>query len=72
MVPIKLVCPVVAWGIIRGGTDYSYLPWNIKKSIELWIFISVSHITEDVTKKKKETKIEQFLALPSGDIHQIE
>lgn len=70
MVPFKSVGSLVAWGIIRGGTDYSPLPWNIK-SIELWIFTSLSHITE-VIRKKKETKIEQFLALPSEDTHQIE
>lgn len=33
--------------------------------------LSLSHITEDV-RKKRETKIEQFLALPSKGTHHIE
>lgn len=67
------MAPLVAWGIIRSGTDYSPLPWNIKKSIKLWIFISLSCITEKVRgKKEKGNKNRTISSSSRKDTCQIE
>lgn len=57
MVPFKSVSPLVSWGIIRGGTDYSPLSWNIEESIGLQICNSLSDTTVREKKGNKNRTI---------------